>query len=217
MNWTNCTCWVDPLIIAIDFDGVIVQDAYPAIGPEVPGAVSTIQHLIRQGHRIIINTCRAGDAEAAMRIWLHRHHINPAAINQNLPERIEKYGCDTRKISADLYIDDHNIGSTETDWNRIRLIINELSPQWPEYCHGCPDSMEYSRCRLDSGYDWVQTCPHGRKTLCRFCTFLELDPDGYPSHDPALSCCHPIGRSVYEGADDVLECSCFAKREEASI
>jgi len=38
--------------------------------------------------------------------WCERHGLMFDAVNDNLPERVAKYGGDTRKVSADEYWDD---------------------------------------------------------------------------------------------------------------
>ena len=49
-----------PAIIAIDFDGTIVEHKYPAIGAPIKGAIDTIKELQARGHRIILWTMRSG-------------------------------------------------------------------------------------------------------------------------------------------------------------
>ena len=41
------------MIIAIDFDGTIVEHRYPKIGDEIPFATDTLKMLIKDGHRLI--------------------------------------------------------------------------------------------------------------------------------------------------------------------
>ena len=55
---------------------------------------------------MILWTCREEELLSRVIEFLYRHGIHPVAWNQNLPRRIKEYGCDCRKISADLYIDD---------------------------------------------------------------------------------------------------------------
>ncbi len=50
----------NPLIIAVDFDGTIVEDAYPKIGEEIIFAFDTLKRLQSQGHRLILWTYRHG-------------------------------------------------------------------------------------------------------------------------------------------------------------
>ena len=49
------------LVIAIDFDGTIVEEGYPNIGAMRKGAYKYIRKLVNEGHFIIINTCRSGE------------------------------------------------------------------------------------------------------------------------------------------------------------
>ena len=108
------------LIFAIDFDGVIVEERYPAIGPLLPGAKETILWLYGEGHWIIINSCRTGMEEQEMVEFLRDQGIPFHTANQNLPHRIEMYGNDCRKIGADVYIDDRSVFSEGIDWMDIR-------------------------------------------------------------------------------------------------
>lgn len=110
------------MIISVDFDGCVVENHYPAIGPEMPGAISTINQLYLRGHCIIINSCRARDDEEEMKIWLKRHGVMYCHVNENCRERIVKYRTDCRKISADIYIDDKNIGGF-AGWKEFNLGI----------------------------------------------------------------------------------------------
>jgi hypothetical protein len=69
-----------------------------------------INKLFSEGHEIIINTCRSGKYEGDAEDFLIKHGIHFNQINSNLPHVIEFYGRDTRKISADLYIDNKQLG-----------------------------------------------------------------------------------------------------------
>ena len=48
------------MVIAVDFDGTIVEHRYPAIGKELPFAIETLQKLASEGHRLILWTVREG-------------------------------------------------------------------------------------------------------------------------------------------------------------
>ncbi len=98
------------MIIAIDFDGVICDGSrYPAVGKMLPGADTTINQLHGAGHYIIIHTCRSGKALRVAEKFLQDKGITYDAINEQYPEMTKAYG-ETRKIFADVYIDDHNLG-----------------------------------------------------------------------------------------------------------
>lgn len=111
------------MIIAIDFDGTIVQNRYPEIGQMLPNAGDVIREWQRQGHKIIINSCRAGTPFIEMVNYLDKSRIPYDAVNENLPERINEYGSDTRKISADIYIDDKCLFCSKINWEDIRYRV----------------------------------------------------------------------------------------------
>ena len=46
------------MIIAVDFDGTIVEHRYPEIGREKPFAFDTLKMLQKEGHRLILWTVR---------------------------------------------------------------------------------------------------------------------------------------------------------------
>jgi hydroxymethylpyrimidine pyrophosphatase-like HAD family hydrolase len=48
------------MIIAVDFDGTIVEHAYPAIGKPIPFAIETLIRLQQEGHRLILWSVREG-------------------------------------------------------------------------------------------------------------------------------------------------------------
>lgn len=111
------------MIIAIDFDGTIVEDAYPDIGKVNEDAIFVIKNWIASGHECILWTCRTGqDLDDAIE-FLKNKGIEFSAINDNIPRLRSKFSG--RKIVADWYIDDHNAASVSTEqfWklNRDRL------------------------------------------------------------------------------------------------
>ena len=109
------------MIISVDFDGTIVENKYPEIGDPIPGAIQTLQAWKARGHTIIINSCRNGIHQAQMEAWLIRNHVAHDYINRNAPERIALYGFDCRKISADIYIDDHDVGMIHPSGDFMRV------------------------------------------------------------------------------------------------
>ena len=94
------------LVLAIDFDGTIATINFPEVGEIRKDAAKYIRKLYREGHHIVINTCRSGKAEGLAEDFLKAHDIPYHYINSNLPELIVEYKQDCRKISADYYIDD---------------------------------------------------------------------------------------------------------------
>lgn len=98
------------MIIAIDFDGVIVTDCFPEIGTPLIDMPGVMNRLYNKGHILIINTCRSGKYAGEAKTALHEMNIPYHYFNENCPKRTAEYGQDCRKISADLYIDDKNLG-----------------------------------------------------------------------------------------------------------
>lgn len=98
------------MIIAVDFDGVLNSTPYPNVGDAIPGAIEGMQKLHSLGHTLIIWTCRSGiELEDAIE-WLIKNEVPFMGVNCNTTERIKQYSNDSRKISADLYIDDCIVG-----------------------------------------------------------------------------------------------------------
>lgn len=96
------------MIIAVDFDGTLCSDRFPEIGIPNYRMLNFLRHLQKDnGDKIILWTCRNGKTlEEAVR-WCKKHgDIEFDAVNENLPEIREKWGGDTRKVYADIYIDD---------------------------------------------------------------------------------------------------------------
>ena len=109
------------LVIAIDFDGTIVEHRYPFIGKIRPFAFETMEALQIKGHRLILWTHRAGQKlDEAVR-FCSNHGIEFYAVNKNFPEETWDEN-DSRKILADIYIDDRNVGGLPT-WGEIFKII----------------------------------------------------------------------------------------------
>ena len=94
-------------IIAVDFDGCICTNNWPHIGEPNTKIIKALLDEQRRGSKLILWTCRCGnalqDAIEACKTW----GIVFDAVNDNLPERLEQYDySDSRKISADEYWDD---------------------------------------------------------------------------------------------------------------
>ncbi len=113
---------VIPTVIAVDFDLTICDSDYPTCGPAIKGAKKYINKLYDEGFAIIINTCRTQEAEGAATRWLNDHGIKYDYLNCNAPWRIESFGMDCRKISADVYVDDKQVGGLPP-WKKIYRFI----------------------------------------------------------------------------------------------
>ena len=62
----------------------------------------------QKGCKIILWTCRHGDTLKQAVEFCRKYGLMFDAVNENLPSLIEKFG-ETRKIAADVYIDDKNL------------------------------------------------------------------------------------------------------------
>lgn len=118
------------LIIAIDFDGTIVEDAYPKIGKPMIFAFETIKKLQSEGHRLILWTYRNGKRLQEAVDFCKKNGLDFYAVNKNYPE--EDFDKKTsRKLNADLFIDDRNIGGF-LGWTEIYKLIFNHEPELPK-------------------------------------------------------------------------------------
>jgi len=95
--------------IAVDFDGTIVDHQYPEIGKEKLFAFQTLKELEKKGARLILWTFRTGKELDDAVEFCHKNGIEFYAVNKNYPEEIFDNSV-SRKIDADIYIDDRNLG-----------------------------------------------------------------------------------------------------------
>lgn len=96
-------------IIAVDFDGTLCFSSWPELGePNLP-LIDYLRNWRASGNKLILWTCRAGEALEKAVDWCQKQRLEFDAINDNLPEIIELYGNNSRKISCDYYIDDKAI------------------------------------------------------------------------------------------------------------
>lgn len=93
-------------IIAIDFDGCLVVDQFPLIGEPNEKLIKLVSQWRENGCQIILWTCRNGAALDNAVGWCASRGIKFDAVNENLESVKALYGGDTRKIFADVYIDD---------------------------------------------------------------------------------------------------------------
>lgn len=93
-------------IYAVDFDGTIAETKFPEIIRPITPMVETCRKIKKNGDILILWTCRCGkDLEAAVE-YCKQLGIEFDYINENVPENVEKWGNDSRKIFAHEYIDD---------------------------------------------------------------------------------------------------------------
>lgn len=112
------------MVIAVDFDGTIVEHRYPSIGKELPFAIDTLRKLAEEGHRLILWTVREGQYLDEAVEFCRERGLEFYAVNRDYPE--EEQECNnhfSRKLKADIWIDDRNLGGLP-DWGTIYEMIH---------------------------------------------------------------------------------------------
>lgn len=101
------------MIIAVDFDGILCENKFPEIGPPQYEVISLVRQLIDRGNEVVLWTTRNGNELTAAVNWCEDRGLHFCAINAPAPsnekEYADKYPVQSRKIYADIYIDDHNL------------------------------------------------------------------------------------------------------------
>lgn len=112
------------MTIAVDFDGTIVEHRYPRIGEEIPFAVETLKLLQQEKHRLILWSVREGELLDEAIEWCRARGLEFYAANKDYPEEERDHQGFSRKLKADLFIDDRNVGGIP-DWGIIYEMIKE--------------------------------------------------------------------------------------------
>lgn len=113
------------MTIAVDFDGTIVEHKYPEIGKEIPFATDTLKMLIRDRHKLILWSVREGKLLDDAVEWCRTRGVEFYAINKDFPEEeADKNLRFSRKLKADVWIDDRNVGGLP-DWTTIYEMISQ--------------------------------------------------------------------------------------------
>ncbi len=110
------------LKIAVDFDGTIVEHEYPKIGKPKLFAFETLKALQKEGHLLILWTYRAGKTLDEAVAFCQKNGIEFYAVNKSYPEEVFDESI-SRKIDADIYIDDRNVGGFP-GWGEVWHMIN---------------------------------------------------------------------------------------------
>ena len=116
------------MVLAIDFDGTIVEHAYPEIGRTRLFAFETLKQLEKQGHQLILWTYRSGKELDEAVEFCRGRGLEFFAVNKNYPDEVFDEASISRKIYADVYIDDRNVGGF-LGWSKIWELLNAGSPE----------------------------------------------------------------------------------------
>jgi len=132
-------------IIAIDFDGTVVEHDFPNIGNLMPDAKRVINKWHDLGYYILIWTCRNN--------FEPDHHTDPDWVNAPIGQVVKflkgmdvrfhgvnqqqpglGFYLESRKIFANVYIDDRNMGGFP-GWNAAERMVEEYmkSGNWILY------------------------------------------------------------------------------------
>jgi len=109
--------------IAVDFDGTIVEHKYPEIGNELLFAFDTLRALQAQRHQLILWTFRTGKTLEEAVEYCRRNGVEFYAVNRSFPEEVFDEKESSRKIQADVFIDDLNVGGFP-GWGEVWKMLN---------------------------------------------------------------------------------------------
>jgi len=140
MGWINLDS-VEPkkeikTTIALEFDGVIVENDYPQMGKPNEEAISVLTELIENGYKLILNTKRYGPSLSEAIRYCNQNNILFYSVGNN-----ELKENESNKLNATLYIETGCVGiplkkggnnKAVVDWIKIRDILvkwNMLKPK----------------------------------------------------------------------------------------
>lgn len=137
-------------IIAVDFDGTLCENKWPEIGIPNEELIEYLKKRQTNGEKLILWTNRVGNRLDEAVKWSAEKGLVFDAVNENLPEIVEAFGVDSRKIFANEYIDDRNrsIGSCREKSSIERWAENEVAIAC---CREKPD-------RKDGEWDYGCAC-----------------------------------------------------------
>lgn len=114
------------------YDGTLCYSKWPELDQPNLALIEYLQEWKRNGNKLILWTCRAGEALSKAVEWCREQNLEFDAVNDNLPEIIEFYGHNSRKISCDYYIDDRML-LPETQRHRTRNGAMPLCLFWHSF------------------------------------------------------------------------------------
>lgn len=113
-----------PTVVAVDFDGTLCDNAWPSIGREHWGTIRWCLSARAAGAKLILWTNRTERLLREAVRWCKAHGLEFDAVNENLPGIIDAFGGDTRKVVADIYLDDKAV-SAQT----VEMMMRGITPQ----------------------------------------------------------------------------------------
>lgn len=133
-------------VIAVDFDGTIVEHKFPEIGKEMLFAFATMKALQAKGHKLILWTIRTGELLNDAVNYCKTNGVEFYAVNKNYPEEIldEKT---SRKLNADIFIDDRSIGGF-IGWSDV---WQTLHPEGGDFLHQLKNAEAHNNYKKNEG------------------------------------------------------------------
>lgn len=131
-NIINNTTWIDTcnspyhrdrkhLVLAVDADGTIWNHTWPNIGSPIKDCKDVMLRLAQRGHMFVLWTARQGRPLQRAIKFLKYNNYPISYFNVNIPNAPYR----SKKIYADLYIDDRNIGGL-IPWLEIEQIVLKI-------------------------------------------------------------------------------------------
>lgn len=96
------------MIIAVDFDGTLCENAWPDIGAPKVELIDFLKQRKEQGDKLILWTMREGRDLLNALYWCAELGLTFDAVNDNDEDLKKRYNNNPRKVFANWYIDDHN-------------------------------------------------------------------------------------------------------------
>lgn len=101
-------------IIAVDFDETLMftdYDNWPTVKSANTDIINAVNKLYQEGFIIAIWTCRSTELDVKVaKAALKKYDVMYDLFNENAKYRIDAFSNDSRKISADKYVDDKSVG-----------------------------------------------------------------------------------------------------------
>ena len=113
------------MTIAVDFDGTLFTNNFPEVGEPIWKNIEYVKQLQQNGHNLILWTCRVGEALAKAVSACKGVGLVFDTVNANIPERIDFFQTDPRKVGADVYLDDRALRPSE-----LELLLKHQEDIW---------------------------------------------------------------------------------------
>ncbi|MBC8147438.1 MAG: hydrolase [Bacteroidetes bacterium] len=113
------------LVVAVDFDGTIVEHDFPRIGNPLPNAFKALKELQKMGHILILWTCRTNDYLREAADYCEQNSVKFDYLNDNASGSFKDKSFAYPKIYYDVCIDDRNIGGF-IGWDNVLKEIKKL-------------------------------------------------------------------------------------------